>query len=148
MPNYKLSTLVELLGLTYGDHHRALADSHHVRTLLQHISKATEELETWGQMTSHNCVMRFGEDEPSEIDDDTENAHIEHVNIIKQAIETGHTLAFTYKGMRASKKKVSPITLLRNRGTFYLTGNCHRAQAERTFRLDKMYDVSIITVVV
>jgi DNA polymerase III epsilon subunit family exonuclease len=145
MPNYKLSTLVELLGLTYGDHHRALADSHHVRTLLQHISKTTEELGNWGQMTSHNCVMRFGEDEQSENDDISNSEHIGNLDIIKQAIEAGSALAFTYKGLRASKKKVSPTSILRNRGTFYLTGNCHRVQAERTFRLDKMYDVSIIT---
>jgi predicted DNA-binding transcriptional regulator YafY len=119
-----------------------------VRTLLQHISKTTEELETWGQMTSHNCVMRFGEDEPSEDTNDSDNEHSEHLVIIKQAIEAGSALTFTYKGLRATRKKVSPTSLLRNRGTFYLTGNCHRAQAERTFRLDKMCDVSIITVVV
>ena len=147
MPNYKLSTLVELLGLTYGDHHRALADSHHVRTLLQHISKATEELETWGHLADHNCVMRFGEDEP--VDDESTNEETSaSITIIKQAIEENGTLAFTYKGMRSTKKKVSPLALVRNRGTFYLTGNCHRMKAERTFRLDRMYDVSIISVLV
>lgn len=148
MPNYKLSTLVELLGLTYGDHHRALADSHHVRTLLQHISQTTAELETWGQMTELQCVMKFGEDELSSRDTSADNENAAHLEIIKQALEAGNALAFTYKGMRASKKKVSPITILQNRGTFYLTANCHRAQAERTFRLDKMYDVSIITTAV
>ncbi len=147
MPNYKLSTLVELLGLTYGDHHRALADSHHVRTLLQHISKSTDELQTWGDLSRHNCLMRFGEDEAQNAE--TEPAgESESITKIRQAIEDGAGLAFTYQGMRKTKKKVSPLALIENRGTFYLSANCHRMLAERTFRLDKMYDVSIITAAV
>ena len=59
MPNYKLSTLVELLGLSSGEHHRALADSHHVRSLLMHMVNAKEELKTWGHLTSHNCVLHL-----------------------------------------------------------------------------------------
>jgi len=59
VPNYKLSTLVELLGLSSGEHHRALADSHHVRSLLMHMLNVTEELKTWGHLTSQNCVLHL-----------------------------------------------------------------------------------------
>jgi DNA polymerase III epsilon subunit family exonuclease len=61
MPNYKLSTLVELLGLTYGAHHRALADSHHVRTLLQYIKESNSGLSKWSDITKHNCILQFGQ---------------------------------------------------------------------------------------
>ena len=148
MPNYKLSTLVELLGLTYGEHHRALADSHHVRNLLQHISQTTEELQTWGHMTNHNCVLRFGEDDEDEADLPPPAELVKYLDAIKRAIDAGAPLSFMYKGMRATKKQVSPLAISRNRNIFYLTANCHRVRAERTFRLDRMYDVAIIEVTV
>jgi DNA polymerase III epsilon subunit family exonuclease len=142
MPNYKLSTLVELLGLTYGEHHRALADSHHVRNLLQHISQNTSELKTWGQLEEQNCLMRFGEEEAEVAEPAGEIAA--QLEAIKRAIETGTALSFMYRGMRLTKKHVSPLSITRNRQLFYLTANCHRVQAERTFRLDRISELALI----
>lgn len=144
MPNYKLSTLVELLGLTYGEHHRALADSHHVRNLLQHISMNTSELQTWRQLKEQNCLMRFGEEEKEEEQTEPAPEVAEQIDAIQRAIEAGTSLTFMYKGMYTSKKHVSPLAVTRNRQVFYLTANCHRVRAERTFRLDRMFELALI----
>src|SRR5208283_372920 len=94
MPNYKLSTLVELLGLTYGEHHRALADSHHVRNLLQHMVQSADQLEKWEHVLNQNCVLRFGEDEEREDEaGDASPEMTEYLNAIQRAIDEGAPLS-------------------------------------------------------
>lgn len=88
--------------------------------------------------------MRFGEEEKAEEQTEPEPEVAEQIDAIQRAIEAGTSLTFMYKGMYTSKKHVSPLAVTRNRQVFYLTANCHRVRAERTFRLDRMSELALI----
>jgi DNA polymerase III epsilon subunit family exonuclease len=143
-PNHRLKTLVEFLALEAGGYHRALADSHHVKNILNHMASAAYGLTTWDALNELGCVSNFNREEADEWGVfETPQELLDQVESIRQAILDGASVSFVYKGMQASRRRISPIAVIKNRGNFYLTGNCHRILEERTFRLDKIFELQI-----
>jgi DNA polymerase III epsilon subunit family exonuclease len=143
-PNHRLKTLVDFLALEAGEYHRALADSHHVRNILNHIASPAHGLTTWAALYELGCVSNFSKEEADQWGVfETPKELLDQVEAIRQAISDGFAVSFLYKGMRASRRKISPIAVIQNRGNYYLTGNCHRMQEERTFRLDRMFELQV-----
>jgi len=133
-PNHQLKTLVEHLGLSAGDYHRALADSHHVRNVFSHLISSTATA-TWSDLCAFRCVFPFNQDlysfePPAEL--------LSSITSINEAIADGSSLSFVYSGYRSFRRTVDPVALIQSRGTYYLTAYCKKASAERTFRLDRI----------
>ena len=139
-PNHQLKTLVEHLQLESGGYHRALADSHHVRNVLERLV-ANQEMRTWGCLTEFGCSFPFDNDlyavePPAEL--------LESINCITEAIASGSSLSFVYSGFRSFKRIVDPVALIQSRGNYYLTAYCKKALAERTFRVDRISKIKTI----
>ncbi len=62
---------------------------------------------------------------------------------IVSAIDSGRVLAFEYRDASgaASSRRVEPLSLTQDSGSWYLRGFCLQRQAERTFRVDQMRDL-------
>jgi DNA polymerase III epsilon subunit family exonuclease len=139
-PNHQLKTLVEHLNLEAGGYHRALADSHHVRNVLERLV-ANQEMQTWGCLAEFGCIFPFDQDlyavePPAEL--------LESISCITEAIASGNSLSFTYSGYRSFKRIVDPVALIQSRGNYYLTAYCKKALAERTFRVDRISKIKTI----
>jgi len=147
-PNHRLQTLVEYFQLEADGYHRALADSHHVKNILAKVACAEFNLTSWSALKALGCTFAFNRDAESEngwFDPDPEV--VRQAQIIRDAIAVGAAISFVYQGARKQKRKVTPTAVLQNRGNFYLTANCHRVKEERTFRVDKMFEVELLQVV-
>jgi DNA polymerase III epsilon subunit family exonuclease len=139
-PNHQLKTLVEHLSLAAGDYHRALADSHHVRHILEHMVE-TQAIRTWAELSELRCTFQFDRDL---YDFDPPQELLDSINEITAAIATGSALSFVYSGFRSFRRTVDPIALIQSRGNYYLTAYCRKAQAERTFRVDRISKIKTI----
>ncbi len=146
-PNHQLKTLVEYLALGDGDYHRALADSHHVKNILNYLTACDFGIKSWQALVELDCVFPFNRDSFS-LDDiglfDVPAELLEQLEAIEEAISSGSTITFIYKGMRTSRRRISPTAVIQNRGNFYLTGICHRMREERTFRLDRVCELMVL----
>ena len=144
-PNHRLQTLVEYLQLEADGYHRALADSHHVKNILGKVACEEFNLTSWDAMKALGCTFAFNRDSESQngwFEPDPEV--IRQAQLIRDAIAAGVAISFVYQGARRQKRKVTPTAVLQNKGNFYLTGNCHRVREERTFRVDKMFEVELL----
>ncbi|MEW5958286.1 MAG: WYL domain-containing protein [Chloroflexota bacterium] len=68
--------------------------------------------------------------------------------LIETALATGQALQMSYFSPgwdQLTRRLVEPYRLERRGDTAYLIGFCHRAQAERMFRLDRIREVAIAT---
>jgi predicted DNA-binding transcriptional regulator YafY len=63
---------------------------------------------------------------------------VQSIESINNAIAMGIPLTFVYSGYRSFRRIVDPVALIQSRGNYYLTAFCRKALAERTFRLDKI----------
>ena len=66
--------------------------------------------------------------------------------IIQEALAGGHHLALLYYTAgtdRLTRRLVEPYRLETRGDVPYLVGFCHRAQAERVFRVDRMREIAI-----
>ncbi len=132
--DHKLKTLVEYLQLEEGGYHRALADSHHVRNVLLKIIEKIEA-KVWSHLSNYDCVFNFDK----ELYDSAPPAElVQSIESINNAIAMGIPLTFVYSGYRSFRRIVDPVALIQSRGNYYLTAFCRKALAERTFRLDKI----------
>lgn len=69
-----------------------------------------------------------------------------HAATIAEAIRTGHDLDLVYVHPlrdEAEPRRVTPLAVLTRDGIDYLNAWCHRAEAMRTFRLDRMDQCSL-----
>lgn len=148
-PNHRLQTLVEYFQLEADGYHRALADSHHVKNFLAKVACAEFNLTSWSALKALGCTFAFNRDAEAEngwFEPDPEV--VRQAQIIRDAIAAGAAISFVYQGARRQKRKVTPTAVLQNRGNFYLTAHCHRVKEERTFRVDKMFEVELLKAVV
>jgi len=143
--NHQLKTVVEHFNLPAGDYHRALADSIHVQGVFKCMSKEYQ-LSRWEDLTVHGFVSafdydRFAESSMASLSERT----IEIVESIREVISNSASMRMEYQGMYKSTRTVQPTALIHSRGNMYLTAFCKRAQAERTFRVDKISKVQALT---
>ena len=143
-PNHQLKTVVEHLGLPCGDYHRALADSVHVKDVFLSMAK-NFQINRWDDLCMNGAVTkfdydRFADDSYSSLPEKT----MVVVNSIRKAIEKSLLVTMEYEGQYKSKRTVQPTALIHSRGNIYLTAFCRRAQAERTFRVDRIANVKSV----
>ncbi|QIM16464.1 WYL domain-containing protein [Leucobacter insecticola] len=74
----------------------------------------------------------------------TADAEDPRVPILIAAVDEHTQLSFGYRDAAGvqSSRTVDPISLTQESGTWYLRGFCHDRQAERTFRLDHMSEIT------
>ncbi len=141
-PNYQLKTLVEHLGIAADTYHRALADSFHVRDLFLQLKEHLGAESTLADLLAVSGILKF-QDPSSEDPDDTRKTRPEFV-FLRQAIDSGQDVLIRYSGARKSVRTVTPRVVLYTRGNYYLSAYCHFAQAERTFRVDKIINMEMV----
>lgn len=69
------------------------------------------------------------------------------VMTVMEGIEQRRTISFTYRDLRGSEssRRVDPIRLSQGADSWYVRAYCHTRSAERTFRLDRMADIEVVT---
>ncbi len=143
--NHQLKTVVEHFNLPQGDYHRALSDSFHVKNVFLQLA-ADYQLKNWNDLTSNGFVSSFDYDHHAE---STMNSLPEKtlliVESIRSVIERSASMVMEYQGSFKSTRNVQPTALIHSRGNLYLTAFCRRAQAERTFRVDKISKIKSVT---
>lgn len=141
-PNHQLKTLTEHFGLSSGGFHRALADSYHVKDLLVRMLPLMSECVTWNDLSRICGTLGFSDLTEAEF------AQVEKMpagfESIKEAISAQLSLHLVYNNGHTSKRVVTPHSVHNWRGHLYLSGFCHTAQAERTFRLDKIVKFQVL----
>jgi len=131
-PKHALAALVEHLGLSPGEHHRALADALHTRNLFAHCVAliGAQDLGALGLRRSELWPTRdrFVVDLP---------AHLEPMR--------GHLAAQTAVVMRyrggsqgTAPRPVTPLGFFAASGVPYLRAWCHIADDARSFRCDRI----------
>lgn len=68
-----------------------------------------------------------------------------HVPVLLRALEAARTVTFAYRGAAGAieTRSVDPISLRQSASLWYLRAYCHDREAERTFRLDRMSELTI-----
>lgn len=136
-PNHQLRTLVEHLGVESGTYHRALDDSHYVRQVFEKLvallppDSTLDELARIGGLTS---VESPEARQPKQ----------SFIETIEVAIKGKKKLLLEYNGARSSTRTVTPQAVQKVRGSYYLSAFCHDAQAERSFRLDRIVKLDLV----
>lgn len=140
--DYKLKTLVEHYEIADGDYHRALADSHHVRHIFNRMMAANPGISCLEDLNDFNCQSSLCD--MDSFSEPTGEVKL-HVNTIKAAIDTKQRLKLVYlgNGWVGSGRLITPLAVLENRGNHYLTAFCHNADAERTFRIDRIKSLKV-----
>jgi DNA polymerase III epsilon subunit family exonuclease len=140
VPNHQLGTLVNHFNLPSGGYHRALADSYHVRNLVN-ILVDEYSLRYWQDLSDLGALLQLNQQEQS---GETPAQVQNFVHVINTAITDDKPVSFRYNGMRSRPRRVKPQAVVQNNGLFYLTAFCYYFEAERTFRLDKMSEVKLV----
>jgi DNA polymerase III epsilon subunit family exonuclease len=143
-PNHQLKTLVEHFALDPGSYHRALADSYHVLNLLRSLIKISA-VSSWGDLAKLGCLLSFDrlEDFADKISHSPQT--LRSVESLNQAITRGLSVNLTYQGYKSTSRTVRPLNLIVSRGNYYLTAYCESAEAERTFRVDRIASLELLT---
>ncbi|MDZ4833480.1 MAG: exonuclease domain-containing protein [Candidatus Melainabacteria bacterium] len=143
--NHQLKTVVEHFSLPQGDYHRALSDSFHVKNVFLRLLQ-DYQLNKWNDLTINGFVSKFDYDHHAE---STMNSLPEQTMLIVEAIrgviERSASMVMEYQGSFKSTPNVQPTALIHSRGNLYLSAFCRRAQAERTFRVDKISKIKSVS---
>lgn len=141
-PNHQLSTLISYLKLETGEYHRALADSHHVRNLLNTLIEIMGAPNTFGQLASQCELLNFN-NRTEEGLQQLQSLPIEFKSLQK-AIDNQLPISIVYDSYNKESRVVTPYSVHTWRGNVYLSAYCHLVQAERTFRFDKIVKLELL----
>lgn len=141
--NYKLKTLSEFFGFAGDEYHRALSDSIYVEKLFNCLL-ATGGIHTVGELMAAGAVKEFSEWLAPVCRNSLPVAIQEVLQTLEAAIEKEHELEIKYQGEYVYKRKIRPQAVLESRGSLYLSAHCHKAKAERTFRVDRIVEARTI----
>jgi DNA polymerase III epsilon subunit family exonuclease len=139
--NYKLKTLSEHFGFAGSLYHRALDDSMYVHKLFEKLV-ALGSLASWADVQRCGATFSFTEAQKyaAPVLSDQLKAYLDLINA---AIEQRSELKLTYSSEFKSTRVVLPQAVIESRGSVYLSAMCRRSNAERTFRLDRIVEVTI-----
>lgn len=144
-PNYALPTLVKFLGLPVADAHRAMPDALSTRDLFR---RAVPAMGDPAQVTVADVTKLAGPlltfDQFSEIPHalPPELAMLEEA----MALEAGLVLEYRGGSMGQSPRRVTPSHLFARDGALFLEGYCHRSEAAKSFRIDRIEKASLLPV--
>jgi len=142
--NHKLKTLSEHFGFGGSLYHRALDDSLYVHKLFAKLIEVGK-METFGHLEEHSATFSFTQSQqypPIVLSEQLQT----YLNLIKRSIERSCELKLTYSSAFKSTRVVLPLAVIESRGSIYLTALCRKSQAERTFRLDRIVEVTVHSV--
>jgi DNA polymerase III epsilon subunit family exonuclease len=137
--NFKLKTLSEHFGFAGSTYHRALDDSFYVQKLFIKLVELGR-LQNFKQIAEKGAVLSFAE-EGSFSDQISENLK-PLVATLETAIAANQSLKLKYGGEFVSTRVIEPAALISSRGALYLSAYCRKARAERTFRVDRILELS------
>ncbi|MBP6802804.1 MAG: WYL domain-containing protein [Chloroflexi bacterium] len=129
-----LGSIARQLGVRVGRAHRALTD---VYTTAEILKRMARDLEKKRFVTTADLLHAQGG--PIY----TPAAPVTAVPpLIAQAISHKQQLTIRYLSQSGeTQRRISPQYVTENEGVAYLIATCHTQQAQRTFRLDKIFDV-------
>lgn len=139
-PSYSLLSLVTLFRIAQNQEHRALSDALHVRSLMEAAALRLLDLPDPAEAARAFAVHSLTEWREKEIDLPAEFTDITLAIEKKLAIEM---LYATENGM-PQRRIVHPKQIQARKAYFYLVAYCQTAQAERTFRLDRIQSFQLI----
>lgn len=139
--NHKLKTLSEHFGFAGSLYHRALDDSIYVHKLF-------EKLVSVGALINFDdvqkCGATFSFTEAQKYGAPVLSPQVKaYLDLINTAIEQCAELKLTYSSTFKSTRVVLPQAVVESRGSVYLTAMCRKSNAERTFRVDRIVEVTI-----
>lgn len=141
-PNHQLRTLTQHLGVHSATYHRALADSHHVRHVFMKLAGRIPGC-TLEKLINMGGGLAFSAG--ATIADRRTLLERPVFHCIQEAMDNQRSVLMQYSSSHSSTRVVTPRTVLFSRGTYYLQAFCHRAGGERTFRLDKISRMEIVS---
>lgn len=139
-PSYSLLSLISVFKIAQNQEHRALSDALHVRSLVEaaalRLLDLPDPIETYHAFTKHSLQ----EWRAKEIELPAEFTDISLAIEQKLAIEI---LYATENGL-PQKRIIHPKQIQAKRSLYYIIAYCQTAQAERTFRLDRIQSFQLI----
>ncbi len=137
---YSLDAVAEKLGIEVRERHRALPDAHAVRLVVVELLEWLEpgQFERLPELME---VITFRDVDIAPAEVPAELAEI------GAAMEEGLDVEIVYGGgsRPGQARRVTPLAVYRQGGRVYLAAFCHRDQVEKTFRMDKIAAVRIVT---
>jgi DNA polymerase-3 subunit epsilon len=132
-----LSVLASALGLETGLAHRAMGD---VWTTYQLLDRILADLETrWGVTTVSQLIAFQGGPVPY-----PQPRVLLLPPTIAEALESGGRVQMRYVDAHGQEtiRAIRPLRVHEQRGLLYLIAHCYRADALRTFRLDRVIELA------
>ena len=139
--NHKLKTLSEHFGFAGSLYHRALDDSMYVQKLFEKLVELGQ-LENFADLEKCNSTLSFTESQryaPVVLS----AQHQTFFDLITISIESKTELKLTYSSEFKSTRVILPQAVIESRGSIYLTALCRKTNSERTFRLDRIVEVTV-----
>ena len=111
---------------------------------LQYLSSLPENADRAAVASLMNKLSNGASSSPSQVAVEG-NDYDATLALIREAVAGGVQLEFDYRGSRgeAERRRVDPLRVESMDADWYLRGWCHLRQAVRTFRLDRISDLSI-----
>lgn len=141
-PNHKLKTLTEHLNIASSTYHRAEADSFHVRGLLMALMERLPETSTFRDLANTSGVLYFNN---PFLDKDPAASSDFRIRTIDRALCDGQDLKISYNGTGIRSRTITPLSMLHSNGFYYVSAFCHAAVSDRTFRIDKISTIELVT---
>lgn len=131
-----LSHIAQHLGVRMGRAHRALSDVYMTAEILKRMVRmlSQQQLNTVADLLHAQGAPIFAQ-----------TASFELPEFVRSALANGRNLRILYLGKSGeSNREITPLYPSQHRGITYLIAFCHQAQAQRTFRLDRIFSAELI----
>jgi DNA polymerase-3 subunit epsilon len=133
-----LSAVAAALGVDAGAAHRAMGDVWTTHLVLEHILWDLEA--RWGATTLGQLIAFQGGPIPY-----PQPRALPLPPTIAEALESGGRVQMRYVDARGQEtlRTIRPLHVHEQRGLLYLVAHCYRADALRTFRLDRVIELAV-----
>lgn len=141
LDSYSLLSLSQELGISSTQSHRASDDATLVWKVFEQISEKFPYIKSVKDIRTHFPFYNFSQWQPEIPDLD------EQYNDIQTAIVRQLRLEIMYasNGKPPMRRIIQPFRLHSLRGSVYVEGYCEMAEAERTFRIDRIKSFRLLT---
>lgn len=138
-PSYSLLSLISIFGVAQSQEHRALSDACHVRSLCELMAERVADFEDPLKVMSTFDVHAITRWLPRDVELPAEFTDI------TVAIRNQLRLEIVYykDGAGAQTRVIRPRHVLSRKAQYYVVAYCETAQADRTFRLDRILSFSL-----
>lgn len=130
-----LGHIARQLGVRTGRSHRALNDVYTTAEILKRMVYDLDKrgLSTVGDLLHAQGGVIYAPPPPQVFLPD----------VIREAVRDGRTLRILYAGRNGeSRRTITPLYPTQHKGSDYLIAHCHKAQDQRTFKLNRILDAA------